>query len=294
MRVIERTPLEEVDEVEVDLLKNAGPPLIEEILQGLAGPPGPEPELRLETSERARGLRRLRKGERAPTEIPRDLAALQSLLIESLRRDIPERRSGDFAQSVERLAEIFGSIQATLTEGLVRDRAGTPHRDELTGLPGSAELDEWMRILIAEQSRYEHPFAVALIDIEGLARINDAYGREAGDRMVSAVATVVRNQIRTVDQAFRIGDDEFCVLAPHTEAPRAQQVAERLVQVFEASQADEGPRLAIAVGISACPEHGDDARRLLDSAEEATYAAKAAGRSVAIAASNGGVSVKDR
>src|SRR5204863_4090264 len=169
VRVIERTPLEDVGDVELALLTSDAPPLIAEILKGLSEPvEGAEVDLRPETSERARGLRRLRRGDSAPTEIPRDLAALQSLLIESLRRDIPERRSGDFARSVERLAEIFGSIQATLTEGLVRERAGEPRRDELTGLPGQAELHEWLRILLAEQARYEHPFAIVLIDIEGL------------------------------------------------------------------------------------------------------------------------------
>ena len=292
LRVIERTPLADVGDVELDLVRSDAPPLIADILKGLTeAPSGPEVELRTETAERAKGLRRLRRGERAPTEIPRDLAALQSLLIESLRRDIPERRSGDFARSVERLAEIFGSIQATLTEGLVRERAGEPRRDELTGLPGPAELAEWVRILLAEQSRYEHPFALALIDIEGLDRINEAYGREAGDRAMSAVASVIGSQIRTVDRAFRVGDDEFCVLAPHAEADQARSAAERLASVFEESQAEEGPRIAIAIGITSCPEHGTEAERLLEAAQEATYAAKAAGQPVAVAPSDSRVSL---
>ena len=58
-------------------------------------------------------------------------------------------------------------------------------------------------------------FALALIDIDGLGRINDAYGREAGDRMLAAVAGVIRRQVRAVDQAFRLEEDEFAILAPH-------------------------------------------------------------------------------
>jgi len=294
VRVIERTPLDEVGDVQLDLLTSDAPPLIADIISGLADPPDAPAGLRLAMSERARELRLLRRGDRAPAEIPRDLAALQTLMIESLRRDIPERRSGDFARSVERLAEIFGSIQATLTDVLVRERAGDPRRDKLTGLAGEAERDEWLQILLAEHARYEHPFALALIDIEGLGRINDAYGREAGDRMLIAVATVIRDQIRTVDQPFRIGDDEFCVLAPHSAAEDARPVAERLAQVIERSQSEDGPRIAIAVGVASCPANGDNPRRLLESAAEATYAAKAAGQAVAIAASNGGVSLQDR
>jgi diguanylate cyclase (GGDEF)-like protein len=199
-------------------------------------------------------------------------------LIESLRRDIPEREAGDFARSVGRLAEIFGAIQGAVTEGIARQRAGDPRRDELTQLPGSAELHEWLQILLAEYRRYGHPFTVALVDIEGLVHINDAYGREAGDRIVAAVGTVIRNQIRTVDRAFRLSDDEFSVLAPHERAERARSMAERLTRVIETSQAADGPRIAITVGVSSCPDNGDEVRGLLAAAEQATYAAKAAGR----------------
>jgi len=295
LRVIERTPLAEVTNVELDLLRTEAAPLIAGILHELEGPMD-EPGLDQpsEAQERARGLGRLRRGERAPAEIPRDLAALQSLLIESLRRDIPERRSGDFARSVERLAEIFGSIQGAVTEGLVRERAGYARRDELTGLPGRAELYEWMQVLLAEYRRYGHPFAVALVDIEGLGRINDAHGRQAGDRMLVAVATLIRNQVRTVDRPFRVGDDEFCVLAPHEDAQQALPMAERLAAAIQSSQSDDGPRIAITIGISSCPDHADNAEGLLEVAQEATYAAKAAGRPVVVAASNRDASLQDR
>jgi diguanylate cyclase (GGDEF)-like protein len=294
VRLIERTPLADVTEIEVELLKREAPPLIAGILRGIGSPASATAlELPAEARERARGLGLLRRGDRAPTEIPRDLGSLQSLLIESLRRDVPERDQGDFARSVERLAEIFGSIQGEVTEGLVRERAGDPRRDELTGLPGHAELHEWLQVLLAEYRRYGHPFAVALVDIEGLGRINDAYGRQAGDRMLAAVATVMCSKIRSVDRAFRLGDDEFCLLVPHEEAPQARPMAERLAGVIEGSQADDGPRIAIAIGISSCPNHGDDPRRLLEVAEEATYAAKAASRPVAVASSNGRVSPQD-
>jgi len=296
LRVMERTPLNEVADVELDLLSTEGAPLIAGILRELGErvETGPRPELPSEAHERARELGGLRRGERAAAEVPQDLAVLQSLLIETLGRDVPERRAGDFARSVGRLAEIFGSIQGALTEGLVRQRAGDARRDELTGLPGSAELHEWLQILLAEYRRYGQPFAIALIDVEGLARINDAYGRRGGDRMLAAVATVIRHQIRSADRPFRLGDDELCVLAPHHDGERLLPLAERLAGVIEASQVDDGPRIAVAIGISSCPAHGDDPDRLLEAAEEATYTAKAAGRPVSVAGSDGRPSLQDR
>jgi diguanylate cyclase (GGDEF)-like protein len=288
LRVIERTPMTEVGDVELELLTNEATPLIAEILDGVAATSSGDVELPDGWETRVRELRRMRRGERAPAEIPRDLAALQAILVEALRRDIPEREAGDFARSVGRLAEIFGAIQGTVTEGMVRERAGEPRRDELTQLPGSAELHEWLRILLAEYRRYAHTFTVALIDIEGLAHINEAYGDEAGDRMVAAVATVIRNQVRTVDRPFRLSADEFCVLSPHSAADRARTMLERIARVIESSLAADGPRIAIAAGIASCPEHGDEASKLFAAAQEATYSAKAAGRPVAVASANGG------
>ena len=198
-----------------------------------------------------------------------------------MRREIPERRPGDFAQAVERLAEVFGTIQGAVARLLVEERSGGASADALTGLPGPAQLDEWMRILIASQKRYEHGFALALIDIDGLAQVNDAYGRTAGDRMVTAVANVVSRQIRATDQAFRLEQDELAVLAPHQQASGLVTMAERVAELIEGSQAAEGPQIAIAAGVVGCPADGDTVERLLESATEATYAAKAAGNPVA-------------
>ena len=49
--------------------------------------------------------------------------------------------------------------------------------DPITGLPGPAQLDHFLAMLLAEQRRYGHPFAFALVDIDGLARTNETYGR---------------------------------------------------------------------------------------------------------------------
>lgn len=295
MRLIERTSLQEVGDLSVSWIASEAPPLIADILAGLTGPEGaPERELDRAERERLARLARLRDGPEAPELIPRDLAALQSLLIESLRREVPERDEGDFAAAVGRLAEVFGAIQGTVTRNLVEQRSGGASHDQLTGLPGPVQLEEWMRILLAEQRRYAHPFAVALVDIDGLGKINDAYGREAGDGMLSAVAGVIRRQVRAVDQAFRVGDDEFCVLAPHQEATELVPMVDRLAELIENSQLAEGPRLGIAAGIASCPQAGDSTERLLEAAEQASYAAKAAGRRVATATEGGEPPVQDR
>ena len=282
VRVVERTPLPDVGELPISWIVAEAPPLIADILGAVSESGSPaDRELKPEEIELARQLATLRDGADALEQIPRDLAALQTVLIEALRRDVPERRPSDFATAVTRLAEVFGAIQGGVTKALVEERSGGAAVDRLTGLPSRSHLDEWLRILLAEHRRYGHPFAIALIDIDGLERINQSRGRQAGDRMVAAIAEVVRRQVREADQPFRLEEDEFAVLAPHTEAGGLVRMATRIAELIEDAQDKEGPRIAITSGVVACPEDGMTADRLLQSVEEANYVAKAEGVPVA-------------
>ena len=71
--------------------------------------------------------------------------------------------------------------------------------------------------------------------------------------MLAAVAGVLRRQLRDVDQAFRLEEDEFAILAPHTEAAGLVPMATRIAELIASSQADEGPRIAIAAGVVDLP-----------------------------------------
>jgi diguanylate cyclase (GGDEF)-like protein len=281
VRIIERTPPSELGELPVDVIAAEAPPLIAEILRELERG-NSAIQLAPEGRRHAQELGRMRRATDRPTQLPKDLAALQAVLIEALRREVPEREPGAFAESVGRLAGIFAEIQSAIYQQLVEERSGGAQRDGATGLQGSAQLHEWLRILIAEYRRYAHPFALLLIDIDGLGRINEAYGKEVGDRMVSAVGSAIEQQVRSVDRAFRLAEDEFCVLAPHQIASRVGPLADRLTSTVNGWQHHDGPRISVTVGVASCPEHGDEAERLLAAAEEANYAAKASGRRFAV------------
>jgi diguanylate cyclase (GGDEF)-like protein len=281
VRIVERTPLHEVGELPLQWLVAEVPGMIADILGRLADP-GSAPARELEDGqpELTKQLASLRQGDHAPEQITRDLAALQEVLIESLRRETPECPD-DFANAVTRLAEAFGTIQGGVTKALVEERSGGAASDRLTALPTRPQLEEWMRILLAEHRRYGHPFALALVDIDGLRKINESRGRIAGDRMVAAVAEMIRGQIREADQAFRTDEDEFAIIAPHTEAGGLVRLASRIAELINEAEVPDGPRIAIAAGVAACPEDGMTTERLLQSVDEATYTAKAEGVPVA-------------
>ncbi len=229
-----------------------------------------------------------RIGSEAPPLIATVLATLSD----------PKRGPGELAAAARRLAELFGEGETrTLTPtrtpgGKAEDVAGGIQIDPVTGLPGAEQLDRCLTVLLAEQRRYGHPFALALVDVDGLGRINDAYGREAGDRMLAAVAAVVRRQLREVDFAFRLEDDELAIVAPHADATHLVAMARRIAGLIAESQDETGPRVAVAAGVVSCPADGLAAERLLESATEATYAAKASGAAVA-GSPNGGAVMQD-
>lgn len=299
--IIDRSPLEEVGRLPVGVLAREAPELIAEILREAAGatvaPSGAEARVAELSGSRS-----------PPTAVHRDLGALHTLLLGALQRELPDRER--FARAAERLAETFGSIHASIGDaGLgaaarrpaaepARDRRAPPApaydrmaRDEAGAaepgaprLSGVAELHDSLGHLIAGYRRYGHPFAVLSVDVEGLRRINYAYGRDAGDRMLEAVGATLERELPVADHPFRYTEDDFCVLVPYHDAADVRPLAERVRDSLAALPAGD-PSVSIAVGIASCPQHGESVVQLLDAAQEATYAAKAAGSGIAV--SNG-------
>jgi diguanylate cyclase (GGDEF)-like protein len=177
-------------------------------------------------------------------------------------------------------------MQADAVEEVLRQRSrelewlGTT--DELTGLHNARYLQQHMHHLLGVQRRYGHPFALLLIDIDGLKRINDAYGQAAGDRTLVDVATALGEAVRAVDTPIRMADDEFCVLLPQQTATRARALAERLAAAIEAVEGPASQSLSVAVGVVSCPQHATEVDQLLEMADSAMYRAKAAGERVAV------------
>ncbi|MHB8419324.1 MAG: sensor domain-containing diguanylate cyclase [Myxococcales bacterium] len=150
--------------------------------------------------------------------------------------------------------------------------------DALTGLPNfrafRARLDEEVR----RASRYATPLSMVMIDLDQLKALNDERGHAAGNQALTALASVVRQELRGSDFAARYGGDEFVILLPHTEAIQAGRFAERL----RAEVRRTGERTLLPLGISAgvaeaVPDHAD-AGALLEAADAALYQAKRAGR----------------
>ena len=237
-------------------------------------------------AERAASLA-LRGGGRdaQAVDVARDVAALQSVLVRALRDEIGDR-PGRFAEAVEQLVEAIGGIQAEAMEAHVQSRSRELESQANTDRsPGSGNLRALQRQLAPtsrRHKRYRHPFGLLLVDIDGLKRINDSHGHQAGDRVLMQVAMSLRRSIRSVDTAARIGGDEFCVLLPQQDLKSAAKLA---AASPPPSRRRSPPRRAAGDGLDRRrrhAEHGDDAEALIDTADRAMYRAKAAGEGIAL------------
>ena len=288
VRLIEHTPLEHIRELPTDKIAREVPPLIDEILRVVLAPGG-EADLGggEELERRAQAIVSLRDDGRGPTaDLPRDIAALEGVLLAALRSELAEDPYA-LVDAVDRLVRLFSSLQALVLEDLLRNRSSElewlAHTDALTGLFNLRYLQQQMDYLLSLQQRYGHPFALLLLDVDGLKRVNDSYGHAAGDQLLLGVAEAIRAATRSVDVPARIGGDEFCVLAPHQTAVRAGVLADRLAQSIELLESADGARIGVSIGVVACPEHSHDPERLLELADGAMYRAKAAGQRVTLA-----------
>jgi len=155
--------------------------------------------------------------------------------------------------------------------------------DPLTGLANRRELQRLGDALLAEPGR---PVAVVAIDVDHFKAINDARGHEAGDVVLVALAERLQRAARPGDVVARLGGEEFVVLMPDTTLEEARGRAETLREDVARSPiaVDGGPlAMTVSAGVVARGESAHLAA-MLRAADQAMYAAKAAGRNRVVVA----------
>jgi len=142
-------------------------------------------------------------------------------------------------------AAAHGSTQAV---GVFEPMPAPMRTDPLTGalLPS-----EWNRIVTDEDARiqrYGRPATVVLIELDGLDRLIDVLGREAGDRILPAVADALTRHARSTDHVARLGPGRFGILLPETGEVEAVNYVERVRQVCELWLESGSIALRLAIG----------------------------------------------
>jgi len=155
-------------------------------------------------------------------------------------------------------------------------------RDSLTGLLKHARIKEEVEIELARARRGGKPMSVAMIDLDHFKSINDTYGHAVGDRVIKAVAHLMRQRLRLSDAIGRYGGEEFIAILPDCDCDTAQAVIEDIRARFAGLRFQhEGEEFACTLSAGlACSTRYPEAKGsdLLISADEALYAAKRGGR----------------
>ncbi|HEY3796932.1 MAG TPA: PleD family two-component system response regulator [Caulobacteraceae bacterium] len=159
--------------------------------------------------------------------------------------------------------------------------------DQLTGLHNRRYMTGQLGALVNRAVRGGDPVSALMVDLDHFKKVNDSFGHDVGDEVLREFAVRLASNVRAIDLPCRYGGEEFVVIMPDTKLADAQNIAERIRRHVAGSpvrtSTGEALQVTISVGVAATTGPGDSAEGLLKRADEALYAAKAAGRNMVIA-----------
>jgi diguanylate cyclase (GGDEF)-like protein len=170
-------------------------------------------------------------------------------------------------------AAFRSSRRARLRAGEVAAVTAAALTDQLTGILNRRGFSEAAERELVRARRYEHPLAVAFIDVRGLKAVNDSEGHRAGDRLLRQVTELLRESARETDVVGRIGGDELAVLLVEQSAEGAAAMARRVRAQISSHRAALGlsTRWDVTIGAASFPLDGDTLEELLDVADRRLY-----------------------
>jgi len=154
--------------------------------------------------------------------------------------------------------------------------------DELTGLYNRKYILDRLSTMISGARRHGIALTLCICDIDHFKEVNDTYGHNAGDRVLSCFSEILKEELRNEDIPGRYGGDEFCILFPHASPEQALVSVERIRrnlanQVFTSESGNEF-KVSATFGISAMSTNERDVSELISQADKALYLAKQDGR----------------
>ena len=175
--------------------------------------------------------------------------------------DVTERKKAE-----EEREKLHGELEA---------RAIT---DSLTGLYDHAQFYRRLAEEMERSKRYDHGFAVVMMDVDDFKRFNESHGHQVGDEILRLVARCIPAGLRRSDLAFRYGGDEFAAILPHADSSKARAVVERInrriTKALKEMDSDGAAGLTLSAGVACFPQDGTTVDDLVRVADAALYSTK--------------------
>ena len=149
--------------------------------------------------------------------------------------------------------------------------------DDLTGLNNYRFFHERLKYEYLRAVRYAQQLGCIMVDIDYFKSVNDTHGHTVGDAVLRQFATLLRSNVRQVDQVGRLGGEEFLIVLPETSQQRACEAAEILRNRINRHVFDTVEHKTASFGVTQFRED-ETLRSMLDRVDQALYAAKDNGR----------------
>jgi diguanylate cyclase (GGDEF)-like protein len=151
----------------------------------------------------------------------------------------------------------------------------------MTGLNNRRFLEEYVETLVASVQRKHAHAAILMLDLDYFKMVNDTYGHDAGDAVLKALSTVLKQSVRASDMVIRYGGEEFLIILMDSQGESAERVAETIraaVEALKVQVAGVVLQKTISIGISDFPTDSDTFWQAVKFADVALYQAKEQGR----------------
>ncbi|MCP4766079.1 MAG: EAL domain-containing protein [Gammaproteobacteria bacterium] len=178
----------------------------------------------------------------------------------------------DFSNSDRNLLDVMAKKVSMIVQS---------HFDPLTGLENSHSFELILKDLLKQVTGRQARHALANIDIDRMAVVNDISGREAGDHIIKAIAAKLADLMRTQDLVARLGSDKFGVLLRNCDMATADVIMKKISHAISSLDIEwQGKRhdISVSIGIAPVNPQIESVTNLLDAAETARNVSKQRGR----------------
>ena len=150
--------------------------------------------------------------------------------------------------------------------------------DSLTGAANRRSFYEKLEEELSRLRRHQRPFSIAYVDLDNLKKVNDKFGHEQGDSVLSTVSSTIRQSIRRADTIARLGGDEFAVLFSETGTEGARVAMDLLNGRLLDAMRLQGWPVTFSIGLLTCLEAQVSAEELVKKADDLMYLVKSSGK----------------